>query len=336
MTSGANAPARYRPVRPGLHPPNDSPEYHSTQLRCPQQPLVSIPQTLSEITGPVVHGRIGPLDHDLTRQHAGAPLGERIIVEGRVLDEDGRPRAGDAGGAVAVPTRPAATRIAATRTTRRWIRTSRARAAPSPTPRAGTGSSRSSPAPIRGGTIRNAWRPAHIHFSVFGSSFLTRLVTQMFFPGDPLLPFDPIFNSVPEGARGRLVAVLRLRPHQSRSGRSGIASTSCCAAARPRRWRPEGARSHAVPDRRAVLPSRPALRGRRDPRPPRARGRKRIVIEGTVRDGAGGAGGAMCSSRPGRPTPADATITPRIASPSPWTTGSTASAACRRPITAAS
>ena len=59
MTSGANAPARYRPVRPGLHPPNDSPEYHSTQLRCPRQPLVSIPQTLSVITGPVVHGRVG-------------------------------------------------------------------------------------------------------------------------------------------------------------------------------------------------------------------------------------------------------------------------------------
>jgi protocatechuate 3,4-dioxygenase beta subunit len=87
-----SAPARYRPVPPGLHPPNDSPEYRSTLLRCPRQPLVAIPQTLSEITGPTqVQGRIGPLDHDLTRQHAGPPLGERIILGGRVLDEDGGP-----------------------------------------------------------------------------------------------------------------------------------------------------------------------------------------------------------------------------------------------------
>src|SRR2546425_12868104 len=83
-----------RPYRrsSGEHPPNDWPAYRSTALRHPQQPLVVIPQTLSEITGPVYgYGRIRPWDHDLTRQHAGAPLGERIVVEGRVLDEDGRP-----------------------------------------------------------------------------------------------------------------------------------------------------------------------------------------------------------------------------------------------------
>ena len=76
----------------GVHPPNDSPSYRSTALRHPQEPLVIIPHTLSELTGPAYpYGRLQPTDHDLTRQHAGEPLGERIIVEGRVLDEDGRP-----------------------------------------------------------------------------------------------------------------------------------------------------------------------------------------------------------------------------------------------------
>jgi protocatechuate 3,4-dioxygenase beta subunit len=202
----ANAHAPYRRVRPGLHPPNDSPEYHSTQLRCPRQPLVAIPQTLSEITGPVaVHGRIGPLDHDLTRQHAGAPLGERIILEGRVLDEDGGPVAEtlvelwqcNAAGRYAhrgdehdAPLDPSFTGAGRTLTDAegryRFI-----------TIKPGAYPWRNHP---------NAWRPAHIHLSVFGSSFLTRLITQMFFPGDPLLAFDPIFNSVPEEARGRLVA----------------------------------------------------------------------------------------------------------------------------------
>ena len=75
----------------GVHPLPDTPAYRSTELRHPKQPLVVIPQTLSEITGPVYgYGRIGPLDNDLTRQHAGEPLGERIIVHGRILDEDGR------------------------------------------------------------------------------------------------------------------------------------------------------------------------------------------------------------------------------------------------------
>src|SRR5215210_2797238 len=83
----------YRRPAPGTHPPDDSPGYRSTALRHPKQPLVIIPQTLSELTGPVYpYGRMQPLDDDLTRQHADAPLGERIIVEGRVTDEDGRPQ----------------------------------------------------------------------------------------------------------------------------------------------------------------------------------------------------------------------------------------------------
>jgi protocatechuate 3,4-dioxygenase beta subunit len=85
----------YRRPRPGTHPPLDYPEYRATALRHPKAPLVIVPQTLSETTGPVFGaGSVGPLDHDLTRQHPGEPLGERIIVGGRVVDEDGRPVAG--------------------------------------------------------------------------------------------------------------------------------------------------------------------------------------------------------------------------------------------------
>ena len=76
----------------GPHPPYLYPGYDSTRLRAPKRPLTIAPHTLSELSGPVYgHERIGELDHDLTRQHAGEPLGERIIVTGRVLDGDGRP-----------------------------------------------------------------------------------------------------------------------------------------------------------------------------------------------------------------------------------------------------
>src|SRR5262249_7302731 len=82
----------FRRPEPGNHPPNDSPGYRSTALRHPKESLVIIPHTLSELTGPAYpYGRMDVADSDLTRQHAGEPLGERIIVEGCVLDEDGRP-----------------------------------------------------------------------------------------------------------------------------------------------------------------------------------------------------------------------------------------------------
>ena len=82
----------YRRPPSGTHPPNDSPGYRSTTLRHPKEPLIIIPHTLSELTGPVYpYGRVDASDSDLTRQHPGEPLGERIIVQGRVLDEDGRP-----------------------------------------------------------------------------------------------------------------------------------------------------------------------------------------------------------------------------------------------------
>ena len=192
-------------------PPNDLPSYRSTALRHPAQPLVVIPQTLSEVTGPVYgYGPIGPLDHDLTRQHAGDPIGQRIIIEGRVLDEDERP----------VP--ETLVEVWQANAAGRYTHALDTHDAPLDPNFSGAGRMlTSADGQFRFTTVRpgaypwqnsdNAWRPAHVHFSVFGHSFLTRLVTQMYFPGDPLLRLDPIFNAVPsEHARERLVASLDL------------------------------------------------------------------------------------------------------------------------------
>jgi len=207
------APLTLQPYRRPVcvHPPNDLPGYRATALRHPQLPLVVIPQTLSEITGPVYgYGRIGPYDNDLTRQHPSEPLGERIIVEGRVLDEDGR----------AVP--ETLVEIWQANAAGRYAHAEDRHNAPLDPNFSGAGRMLTD---VTGGfrfvTIKpgaypwrnhdNAWRPAHIHFSVFGQSFLTRLVTQMYFPGDPLLPLDPILNGVPsERARERLIAAFEL------------------------------------------------------------------------------------------------------------------------------
>jgi protocatechuate 3,4-dioxygenase, beta subunit len=191
----------------GTHPPNDSPGYRSTTLRHPKQPLIIIPHTLSELTGPIYpYGRIDTNDSDLTRQHEGEPLGERIIVQGRVLDEDGRPIPNTL---VEVWQANAAGRYA-----------HRVDDHPAPLDPNFSGAGRTltdAEGRYRFVTIKpgaypwrnhpNAWRPAHIHFSLFGTSFLSRLITQMYFSGDPLMPFDPILNSIPDQrARQRLVA----------------------------------------------------------------------------------------------------------------------------------
>jgi protocatechuate 3,4-dioxygenase beta subunit len=191
------------------HPRYLSPDYRSTVLRAPSRPLVMPkpgPDAI-ESYGPVFgHQELGPLDHDLTRQHRGEPLGERIIVTGRVLDRDGRP----------IPH----TLVEI------WQANASGRYAhlvdqhPAPLDPNFTGAGRTltdADGRYRFVTIKpgaypwrnhhNAWRPAHIHFSVFGTSFTERLVTQMYFPGDPLFAFDPIFQSIPdEKARQRLVA----------------------------------------------------------------------------------------------------------------------------------
>jgi protocatechuate 3,4-dioxygenase beta subunit len=208
-TASRTTGGTYRRPAPGIHPPPD-PAYRSTALRHPQQPLVVIPQTLSELTGPAYpYGRIGALDHDLTRQHAGAPIGERIVVEGRVLDEDNRPVSGTL------------VEIWQANAAGRYAHDADRHDAPLDPNFSGAGRTVTDdegryrfvsilPARYPWGNHHNAWRPAHIHFSLFGPCFLTRLVTQMYFPGDPLLAHDPIFRAVPEGARDRLVSTFDL------------------------------------------------------------------------------------------------------------------------------
>jgi len=195
----------------GIHPPLDSPDYRATALRHPREPLVIVPQTLSELSGPVygLH-EVGPADHDLTRQHGGDPLGERIIIEGRVVDEDGR----------AIP--HTLIEVWQANAAGRYAHKGDQHAAPLDPNFSGAGRAlTNADGAFRFVTIKpgaypwpnhpNAWRPAHVHFSLFGPSFLTRLVTQMYFPGDPLLAFDPIYQSIrDERARKRLIAGFEL------------------------------------------------------------------------------------------------------------------------------
>ena len=190
----------------GTHPPLDSPPYKSTGLRAPSQAPVVLRHRLTEVTGPLLTGEIGPNDHDLTRQHAAEPIGERIVVSGRVLDSDGR---GIPDTLVEVWQANACGRYAHS------VDTYDAPLDPNfsgggrvVTDSAGNYSFTTiKPGPYPWGNHHNAWRPSHIHFSVFGRSFTQRLVTQMYFPGDPLFPYDPIYNSVPdEAARRRMIS----------------------------------------------------------------------------------------------------------------------------------
>ena len=192
------------------HPPLDFPDYRATRLRFPRQPLTPLPHRLTELTGPLLgEGRVGATDHDLTVQHAGEPLGERIVVEGRVLDGDGRP----VGGTLV--------EVWQANAAGRYRHDGDRHPAPLDPNFSGAGrcvtdaEGRWRFVTIRPGAYPwrnhdNAWRPAHIHFSVFGRAFTQRLITQMYFPGDPLFAFDPILGSVPAPARERLVARLDL------------------------------------------------------------------------------------------------------------------------------
>ncbi len=200
----------YRKPAAGSHSDYLYPDYGSAVKRSPSQPLILLPQSLSEITGPVFgHDRVRAEDADLTRQHAGEPIGERIIVSGRVLDEDGR----------AVPN--TLIELWQANAAGRYQHKRDTHDAPLDPNFTGTGRTMTDAnGNYRFLTIRpgaypwrnhpNAWRPAHIHFSLFGNAFATRLVTQMYFPGDPLLAFDPIYHSVPDGARQRMISSFEL------------------------------------------------------------------------------------------------------------------------------
>ena len=200
--------APYAPRDWGSHPPYIHTDYKSTALRGPTKPLIPLKQSLSERTGPAFgHDHIGPLDHDLTKNAAkdGEPLGERILVTGRVLDEGDR------------PVTNTLVEIWQANAAGRYIHKVDQHNAPIDPNFLGAGRAATDsegrykfytvkPGAYPWGNHTNAWRPNHIHFSLLGPSISTRLITQMYFPGDPLLDLDPIFLGTPEGARQRLVS----------------------------------------------------------------------------------------------------------------------------------
>ena len=202
----------FRPRDWHSHPPLLYADYKSTALRGPTRPLVPLPQSLSETSGPVFAAEaVGPDDADLTRngRRDGEPLGERIVVTGRVLDEDERPQSG------------MLIEIWQANAAGRYVHKADRHDAPLDPNFFGGGRcvtdaqghyrfTTIKPGAYPWGNHDNAWRPPHIHLSLFGPSLATRLVTQMYFPGDPLLALDPIFQATPEGARERLVSAFDL------------------------------------------------------------------------------------------------------------------------------
>ena len=205
MTDADERVAPYlRPV--GTHPALACPEYRSTALRAPSEPLVLLPHLLTEVTGPLFGSqRVRDDDADLTLARGGEAQGQRIVVSGRVLDSDGRPVPDTL---VEIWQANAAGRYRHARDS--W---------PAPLDPHFDGLGRVvtdgegryrfttvKPGAYPWGNHDNAWRPAHIHLSLFGRAFTQRLVTQMYFPDDPLFALDPIFRSVPEEARPRLVS----------------------------------------------------------------------------------------------------------------------------------
>ena len=190
-----------------VQPPVLYPPYASTRLRAPRRPLVPLPPGIAWTAGPVPGAdRVTPADSDLTRGLGGDPLGERIVLTGTVRDESGRPLDG------------ALVEIWQANAAGRYAHDADDHPAPLDPHFRGAGRCVTDAGGVyRFTTIRpgaypwgnhpNAWRPAHVHFSVLGRTFAQRLVTQMYFPGDPLLDHDPISASVPSAAaRGRLVA----------------------------------------------------------------------------------------------------------------------------------
>ena len=204
----------------GIDPPYRCEDYGSTHKRFPREALLALPPGTLDVPGPTVPaGFVRNGDNDLTIHGKSAPLGEKMVVTGRLLDEDGRPirrslveiwqanasgRYAHPGDTHDAPLDPNFTGIGRTFTdddgVYRFI-----------TVRPGAYPWRNHP---------YAWRPQHIHFSLLGNAPVQRLITQMYFPGDPLLALDPIYNSVPdEKARARLVSSLDLR-----AGIEGIAT----------------------------------------------------------------------------------------------------------------
>lgn len=192
-----------------VHPPHLYPPYASSVKRAPHELLIPLPHALADHGGPVFGAdQLREGDHDATRNARvnGEPLGERLIVRGRLLDSGGR------------PIRCALIETWQANAAGRYIHKRDQHDAPldpnfTGTARMLTGDDGEyrlltiRPGAYPWGNHPNAWRPAHIHFSVFGRNFTQRLVSQMYFPGDPLLAYDPIYQSVPdEKGRARLIS----------------------------------------------------------------------------------------------------------------------------------
>jgi protocatechuate 3,4-dioxygenase beta subunit len=191
-----------------VHPPKLFPDYKSTVLRAPTKPLVFSKHTFKELTGPAFGSfNINPFDNDLTKNAVknGDPLGERIVVHGKVMDEFGRP----------IPN--ALIEIWQANSAGRYVHKVDQHEAPLDPNFLGAGRCLTDaegnykfytikPGAYPWGNHHNAWRPQHIHFSLFGANITSRLITQMYFPGDPLQQYDPIFLGVPEKGRKLLIA----------------------------------------------------------------------------------------------------------------------------------
>jgi protocatechuate 3,4-dioxygenase, beta subunit len=202
--------SRLRAIAPGTHPPLRYPDYRSTLERAPSQQPVPLAQGTEELrVADFPRSILQAADADLTRQSNGEPLGQRIVVSGRVLDEDGR------------PVRNSLVEVWQCNAAGRYHHSRDQHDAPLDPHFHGFGKMLTDDdgvyrfVSIRPGAYPwrnhpNAWRPAHIHFSLFGNAYAQRLITQMYFPGDPLLPLDPIYNSAPDGARQRLVSAFDL------------------------------------------------------------------------------------------------------------------------------
>jgi protocatechuate 3,4-dioxygenase beta subunit len=202
-----DTPTSYIREGADVHPPMDDAGYKSTALRHPKQALILLPQTITEITGPRLGAeRVNENDSDLTAQHEGEPIGERIVVSGHVYDSEGK------------PLRDTLVEVWQANAAGRYLHMSDQWPAPLDPNFSGAGRcvtdehgayrfTTIKPGPYPWGNHHNAWRPAHIHFSLLGRAFAQRLVTQMYFPGDPFFAYDPIFNSVRDpAARERMIS----------------------------------------------------------------------------------------------------------------------------------
>ena len=198
----------YNPLDSSVHPPKLYPDYKSTILRAPAKPLVLLRQSLAELSGPIFEDlQLGSLDHDLTKnaRKNGEPIGERMVVHGKVLNENGQP----------IP--HTLVEVWQANSCGRYVHKVDQHDAPLDPNFLGAGRCLTDaegnykfytikPGAYPWGNHPNAWRPNHIHFSLFGANITNRLVTQMYFPGDPLLAYDPIYLGVPEKSRKLLIS----------------------------------------------------------------------------------------------------------------------------------